>query len=234
MARILLVDDEPQIIRVLRPSFEIEGFEVIDAPDAASALEATRTRAPDLMVLDLGLPDQDGKQVIQAVRKSSDVPIIVLSARHLESEKIAALDLGANDYVDKPFAVGELMARIRAALRSAAKREPAVGLFEAGGMRVDLVRRRVEVAGRPVHLTPREYDLLRLLVDSAGRTVPHRAINTEIWGDPLIDRPQQMRVLVSNLRQKLEADPGQPRYIVTDSGIGYQLAVTPDRVESAA
>lgn len=227
MPSILLVDDEPQIIRVLRPSFEIEGFSVVEAGDGATALAKAETQQPDLIVLDLGLPDMDGKAVIQALRARGDTPVIVLSARHLESEKIAALDLGANDYVDKPFAVGELLARIRATLRAANRATVNLAPLTLGELTVDLVRRRVLVGAREVHLTPREYDLLRLLVERVGHTVPHASLTREIWGSDMDGRPQVLRVLVSNLRQKIERDPADPQWILTDAGVGYRL-VLPD------
>ncbi|OYW97230.1 MAG: DNA-binding response regulator, partial [Rhizobiales bacterium 32-66-8] len=190
---------------------------------AAEARRLAATRAPDLIVLDLGLPDGDGKTVIETVRAFSAVPIIVLSARDQEIEKIAALDLGANDYVEKPFGIGELLARIRVALRHAAAHDarPAAQLF--GDVRLDLDHRLVQRGDRPVHLTPKEFDLFALLAAHAGRVVTHRQALTQIWGPAHHDDVQYLRVVIAQLRAKLEADPGQPQLILNEAGVGYRL-----------
>jgi two-component system KDP operon response regulator KdpE len=222
-SRILVVDDEPQIQRFLRPALTAAGFEVESAETVAQATRLVATRAPDLVVLDLGLPDGDGKRVIETVRAFSSVPIIVLSARDRDAEKIAALDLGADDYVEKPFSIGELLARIRVAIRHAAPTQPKVPEQRFGEIELDLVRRQVLVAGQPVHLTPKEYELLTLLALNAGRVVTHQHALTQVWGLGHRDDTQYLRVVVGQLRAKLEADPKLPRHIVTEAGIGYRL-----------
>lgn len=221
--RILVVDDEPQIQRFLKPALIAAGFDVETAATAVEAKRLAATRAPDLIVLDLGLPDGDGKAVIETVRAFSAVPIIVLSARDQEIEKIAALDLGANDYVEKPFGIGELLARIRAALRHAASREAPLPVQRLGDVLLDLDRRLVHLGDQPVHLTPKEFDLFALLAANAGRVVTHRQALTQIWGPAHHDDVQYLRVVVAQLRAKLEADPGQPRLILNEAGVGYRL-----------
>jgi two-component system KDP operon response regulator KdpE len=224
LQRILVVDDEPQIQRFLKPALIAAGFDVETAATAAEAKRLAATRAPDLIVLDLGLPDDDGKAVIEMVRAFSTVPIIVLSARDQEIEKIAALDLGANDYVEKPFGIGELLARIRAALRHAASREATLPVQRFGDVLLDLDRRLVHLGEQPVHLTPKEFDLFALLAANAGRVVTHRQALTQIWGPAHHDDVQYLRVVIAQLRAKLEADPGQPRLILNEAGVGYRLA----------
>lgn len=223
LQRILVVDDEPQIQRFLKPALIAAGFDVETAATAAEAKRLAATRAPDLIVLDLGLPDDDGKAVIETVRAFSTVPIIVLSARDQEIEKIAALDLGANDYVEKPFGIGELLARIRAALRHAASREAPLPVQRLGDVLLDLDRRLVHLGDQPVHLTPKEFDLFALLAANAGRVVTHRQALTQIWGPAHHDDVQYLRVVIGQLRAKLEADPGQPRLILNEAGVGYRL-----------
>jgi two-component system, OmpR family, KDP operon response regulator KdpE len=223
LQRILVVDDEPQIHRFLKPALIAAGFDVETAHTAAEARRMAATRAPDLIVLDLGLPDGDGKSVIETVRGFSKVPIIVLSARDQEIEKIASLDLGADDYVEKPFSIGELLARIRVALRHATPRaaQPAEQRF--GDIQLDLSRRLVTVTDRPVHLTPKEFDLFALLAANAGRVVTHQLALTQVWGTGHRDDTQYLRVVIGQLRAKLEADPKMPRHIMTEAGIGYRL-----------
>jgi two-component system, OmpR family, KDP operon response regulator KdpE len=223
LQRILVVDDEPQIQRFLKPALIAAGFDVETAATAAEAKRLAATRAPDLIVLDLGLPDDDGKAVIETVRAFSTVPIIVLSARDQEIEKIAALDLGANDYVEKPFGIGELLARIRAALRHAASREAPLPVQRLGDVLLDLDRRLVHLGDEPVHLTPKEFDLFALLAANAGRVVTHRQALTQIWGPAHHDDVQYLRVVIGQLRAKLEVDPAQPRLILNEAGVGYRL-----------
>jgi two-component system KDP operon response regulator KdpE len=223
LQRILVVDDEPQIQRFLRPALIAAGFDVETAGTAAEAKRLAATRAPDLIVLDLGLPDGDGKTVIEAVRAFSAVPIIVLSARDQEIEKIAALDLGANDYVEKPFGIGELLARIRVALRQAEPREAVSAPRQFGNLQLDLEFRRVLRDGQPVHLTPKEYDLFALLAAHANKVVTHHQALTRLWGPAHHDDVQYLRVVIAQLRAKLEADAAKPRHLLNEAGIGYRL-----------
>jgi two-component system KDP operon response regulator KdpE len=221
--RILVVDDEPQIQRFLRPALTAVGFEVESAETVAQATRLTAIRAPDLLVLDLGLPDGDGKKVIETVRAFSAVPIIVLSARDQDAEKIAALDLGADDYVEKPFSIGELLARIRVALRHSVPTRPDLAEQRFGEILLDLVHRQVFVADRPIHLTPKEFELFTLLAKHAGRVVTHQQALTQVWGIGHKDDTQYLRVIVGQLRAKLETDAKMPRHIITEAGIGYRL-----------
>ena len=223
LQRILVVDDEPQIQRFLKPALIAAGFDVETAGTAAEAKRLAATRAPALIVLDLGLPDGDGKTVIEAVRAFSAVPIIVLSARDQEIEKIAALDLGANDYVEKPFGIGELLARIRVALRQADAPSPAPTQQQFGPILLDLEHRRVLVDDKQIHLTPKEFDLFALLAANADKVVTHRQALTQIWGPAHHDDVQYLRVVMAQLRAKLEADPRMPRHLVSEAGVGYRL-----------
>lgn len=220
--RILLVDDEPSLVAVLQPVLEAADYEVSVATDGASALAALERGEPDVMLLDLGLPDLDGKQVIARIRPRSDVPIIVVSARHQEIEKIAALDEGADDYVNKPFEIGELMARVRAALRrrSTTRRRPAQ--FRAGPLTIDFATRRVTLSGETIRLSPKEYALLTTLAESAGQVVTHKRLLAAGWGSGTADT-QYLRVYMGLLRNKLEEDPAEPRLILTEAGVGYRL-----------
>jgi two-component system KDP operon response regulator KdpE len=224
MGRLLIVDDEPQIVRALTPALTQAGFEVTSASNGEMAMFVLAGEPAEVMILDLGLPDMDGKEVIQRVREWSDVPIIVLSARDLESEKIAALDLGADDFVNKPVGVGELLARLRAALRGRERRFSAQPKFQFGELEINFPARRVIVAGEDVKLTPREYQLLRILAGHAGQVVTHRQIITAVWGTDSNADAQFVRVLMAQLRQKLEADPGSPQLLLTEPGIGYRLS----------
>ncbi|KPL53584.1 transcriptional regulator [Prosthecomicrobium hirschii] len=221
--RILVVDDEPQIQRFLKPALEASGFEVVQALDGRSAVKAVATAAPDAVVLDLGLPDCDGKDVIRQVRAFSQVPIVVLSARDREVEKVTALDLGADDYVSKPFGISELLARLRTALRHAARQDGQSEVISVGDLVVDTRAHRVTRAGETLRLTPKEYDLLHILARHAGRVLTHRQLLTAVWGPAHENDTQYLRVLVGQLRQKLEADPARPTLIATEPGIGYRF-----------
>jgi two-component system KDP operon response regulator KdpE len=222
--RLLIVDDEPQIVRALTPAMAAAGFEVESSPSGEDALSRLAGEPSDAVILDLGLPDMDGKEVIQRVREWSDVPIIVLSARDLENEKIAALDFGADDFVNKPVGVGELLARIRAAMRGRERRFSAQPRFQFGDLEINFPARRVMVQGDEIRLTPREYQLLRILAGHAGQVVTHRQIITAVWGADSNADAQFVRVLMAQLRQKLEADPASPNLLLTEPGIGYRLA----------
>ncbi len=224
--RILVVDDEPQIHRFLRPSLTASGFDVIMAETATAAIKAAATMAPALIILDLGLPDRDGKDVITEIRAWSKVPIIVLSARDREGEKIAALDLGADDYINKPFGIGELLARIRTALRHSAQDAGETTVYQQDGLEIDTVARKVTLNGAPLRLTPKEYELLHVLVRNAGRVVTHRQILAAVWGPAHTDDTQYLRVFVGQLRQKIEENPADPKLIQTEPGVGYRFVDT--------
>ncbi|WP_440982060.1 response regulator [Shinella sumterensis] len=223
-SRILVVDDEPQIQRFLKPSLTAAGYEVIEALNGGEALKAVATQAPDLVILDLGLPDMDGKAVVASLRAWSDIPIIILSARDRESEKIAALDLGADDYVEKPFGIGELTARIRTALRHRGRRDAIPSVMDVDDLTIDPIKRLVSREGETVHLTPKEYDLLLLLARHAGRVVTHRTLLTSVWGPAHGEDLHYLRVFIGQLRQKIERDPTQPRIVRTEPGVGYRMA----------
>ncbi len=221
--RILVVDDEPQIQRFLRPALTAAGYDVIEAMTGAAALKAAATAAPDIIILDLGLPDMDGKDVVAQLRGWSAVPIIILSARDRESEKIAALDLGADDYIEKPFGIGELTARIRTALRHRMRVEAETGQVSVDGLEIDTLRRLVRRDGEPVKLTPKEYDLLVLLSRHSGRVVTHRTLLTAVWGPAHGDDLHYLRVFIGQLRQKIERDPAKPAILRTEPGVGYRF-----------
>jgi two-component system KDP operon response regulator KdpE len=223
--RVLVIDDEIDITGALQPSLEAEGYTVVSAPDAMRGMELLQTSSPDAMILDLGLPDFDGKEVIRSVREWSDLPIIVLSARHMEEEKIAALDLGANDYINKPFAIGELLARLRVALRLRQSRDKPAASFQGGDLSIDFPSRGVTVRGQEVKLTPKEYDLLRALAQHAGQVLTHNQLLTFVWGSADTRDSQTLRVMVAQLRQKIEASPRNPKLILTEPGVGYRLKV---------
>jgi two-component system KDP operon response regulator KdpE len=222
---ILVVEDDPQIRRFLRTTLAAEQFRCHEAVTAAEGIAQAQARQPALILLDLGLPDADGLDVIRTLRRNSQTPIIVLSARGQEKDKIEALDLGADDFVSKPFGVGELLARIRAALRRAATiQDSADGtVFRAGNLAVDLDARVVRVDGAEVHLTPIEFRLLETLVRYAGKVVTQRQLLTEVWGPQHSEQAQYLRVYMTALRRKLEADPARPRYLRTETGVGYRL-----------
>jgi two-component system KDP operon response regulator KdpE len=222
----VVVEDDPQIRRFLRTVLPAEGFEVLEAETGERGLIAAATGKPDVVILDLGLPDLDGTDVIRRLREWSQVPILVLSARTREQDKIAALDAGADDYLVKPFGAGELMARLRVALRHGAARaggtaEPAFGV---GELKVDLAARRVSVAGREAKLTPIEWRLLAALVKHAGMVLTHRQLLRDVWGPPYVEQSHTLRVHMASLRRKLESDPARPRYLLTEIGVGYRLA----------
>ncbi|MCA1369285.1 response regulator [Bradyrhizobium sp. BRP14] len=221
--RILVVDDEPQIQRFLRPALGAAGYEVVEAATGQEALKTAATAAPDVIILDLGLPDMDGKDVLANIRAWSQVPIIVLSARDRESEKIAALDLGADDYIEKPFGIGELTARIRAALRHRIQMEGAEAQLSADGLSIDLVRRVVTRDGETLRLTPKEYDLLAMLARHAGRVVTHKTLLTSVWGAAHGEDLHYLRVFIGQLRGKIERDPADPKIIRTEPGVGYRF-----------
>ncbi len=223
---VLIIEDEPQIRRFLRVSLDCQGFRSIEAQSAREGtLQATQAR-PDIIVLDLGLPDLDGMEFLTQLREWSHVPVIVLSARGREEDKVVALDAGANDYLTKPFGVNELLARIRVLLRSAA-RNGAGGdspVFEVGDLRVDLVSRKVVVRGEQQHLTPTQYRLLTTMIKHAGKVLTHRQLLKEVWGPHSVAEHQYLRVYVGQIRQKIETDPTRPRYLLTESGVGYRFA----------
>jgi len=222
--RVLVVDDETAILKFLRPALVANDYDVTTAGSVAEATKRIAAEAPDLVVLDLGLPDGDGKDVIRTVREWSDVPIVVLSARGREAEKIEALDLGADDFVNKPFGVGELMARIRTALRHRMQRHAETPVLKVGDLEIDNVRHRVTRAGQEVKLTPKEFELLSCLARNAGRVVTHRQILTAVWGPAHTEHTQYLRVYVGHLRQKIEDNPDDPRIVLTEPGIGYRIA----------
>ena len=221
MTRVLVVDDEPQILRALQTSLRGAGYDVDTATTGEQALTAAAVRAPDAVILDLVLPDQRGTDVSRELRAWSSVPIIVLSVVGDEAEKVAALDAGADDYVTKPFAIGELLARLRAALRRAGR--PGEPVVEAGPIRIDLNEESVTVDGRRVHVTPLEYRILRLLALNSGKLLTHRTILREVWGPSYGAESNYLHVYMSQLRRKLEPDPSRPRYLLTEPGAGYRL-----------
>ena len=223
---IVLIEDEPQIRRFLRPALTGQGYRLFEAATGEAGLVEAATRQPDLIILDLGLPDMDGFEVIRRLREWTAIPIIILSARGQERDKIAALDAGADDYVSKPFGVGELLARMRVALRHLAHApgDPGESTFAVGDLQVDLVRRQVLVAGAPIHLTPIEYRLLTTLIHHAGKILTHQHLLREVWGPHQTDQAQYLRVYVAQLRRKLERNPARPRYVLTEPGVGYRLA----------
>ena len=223
-ALILFVDDEKAIQRTMVPLLRSRGYAVTTAETGGAALAAIDAERPDLVVLDLGLPDMDGTVVCERIRAKSDVPILILSARLTEHDKVVSLDRGADDYITKPFSPEELLARVRAALRRTLGQEQAArGHLEAGAIAIDLERRTVTVEGREVHLTPKEYELLTLLAGRAGQVVTHRAILRAIWGPHSVDQPEHLRVLVGQLRKKIEPDPARPTRLVTEPWVGYRL-----------
>ena len=223
--RILVIEDEQPIRKFLRITLESQGYGFSEAETAAEGLRRAAEEPPDAVVLDLGLPDADGLEVIARLREWSTTSIIVLSARGREADKIMALDAGADDYLTKPFSAGELLARVRVALRHAiAGHADSRPVFEVGGLRIDQTRRQVFLDDGEVHLTPTEYRLLTLLVKHAGKVVTHRQLLKEVWGPDSVHENQYLRVYMGQLRRKIEADPAQPRYLRTESGVGYRLA----------
>lgn len=221
LPRVLIIDDEPAIQRFLHIALA-DSFHLIQAENGQQGLAAAVTKRPDLVLLDLGLPDMDGVEVIRRIREWSQVPIIVLSVREREDDKVQALDSGADDYLTKPFGVPELLARMRAGLRRSLQEAPEP-VYAVDGLEVDLPQRKVRVRGTDIQLTPTEYDLLRLLVVHAGKVVTHSQILKQIWGTAYMEQPHVLRVNISNLRHKLEEDPSRPKYILTEPGIGYRM-----------
>jgi two-component system KDP operon response regulator KdpE len=223
LPKILIVDDEPQILRFLRASLPAHGYECVEAGTGSDAIKAFAKERPDALILDLGLPDQDGFAVIQAVRVNALTPIIVLSARSDVEGKVRALELGADDYVTKPFDMTELLARLKAALRHGLQAVGEAPIFRTGPLAVDLVNRRVTLDDNEVHLSPKEYNLLRFLVGHAGKVVTHQQLLKEVWGPAHLEDVQYLRVLMRQLRQKIEPDTAVARLIITEPGVGYRL-----------
>ena len=223
-ARILIVDDEPNILGTLVPLVRARGYEVFSALTGRGALDAVERDKPDLIVLDLGLPDVDGVEVCRRVRETSNVPILVLSARGAEGDKVDALDAGADDYVTKPFGADELLARIRATLRRVESPSPPTDPIVRAGLVIDRERFRVLREGEEVRLTPREFELLTFLAQHPGRVLTHRTILKAIWGSNFVDQPEHLRVLVGSLRKKIEPNPASPKYILTEPWVGYRFA----------
>jgi two-component system, OmpR family, KDP operon response regulator KdpE len=223
---IVLIEDEPQIRRFLRTTLTSQGYRLFEATTGADGLVEVASRQPDVVIVDLGLPDIDGFEVIRRLRGWTAVPIIVLSARGQERDKVVALDAGADDYVSKPFGADELLARIRVALRhtAGASHEEDDAAFSVGELRVDLLRRQVSIAGAPVHLTPIEYKLLTTLVRHAGKVVTTPQLLREVWGPTHAEQGHYVRVYMAHLRHKLETEPANPRYLLTEPGVGYRLA----------
>jgi two-component system KDP operon response regulator KdpE len=226
---VLVVDDEPQIRKFLRLGLESQDYAVREAASAEDALRAAVAAQPELIVLDLGLPDRDGFAVLSALREWSRVPVIVLSVRSREDEKVRAFELGADDYVVKPFGMPELLARVKAALRRRVESEAPAPVFRVGSLEVDLVRRSVRVNGADVRLSPKQYRLLHMLVRNAGKVVTHRQLLQEVWGAAHRDDVQYLRVFMRKLRSRLEDDPARPRYLLTELGVGYRLRA-PDQL----
>lgn len=220
--RILVVDDEPQILRFLRTSLTANGFDVIEARTGADGRTKAASEAPDLIILDLGLPDGDGKDVLRDIRKTSETPVLILSAREREAEKVEALDAGADDYVNKPFGIDELMARLRAALRHRLRRQGETPIFRVGDLSVDIPRRIVKRGEEEIALTPKEFDLLRLFVKYPGKVLTQRQILQEVWGPAHIADAEYLRVYIGQLRKKLRASRQEP-IIETEQGVGYRL-----------
>jgi two-component system KDP operon response regulator KdpE len=224
--KILVVDDEPQLTRVLRTGLKSHGYEVRAAADGLAGFEAFSDWHPDLVITDLAMPNVDGLELCRRLRAISQVPIIVLSAKGEEKTKVEALDLGADDFVTKPFGIDELLARVRASLRRAntpATSETAQTVFDSGEFHVDLESRTITVRGKPVHLTPKEFDLLVYFIKHAGKVLTHRTLLAAVWGGNYVEQNEYLRVFVGNVRKKIEGDPAKPRYILTEPWIGYRF-----------
>jgi two-component system, OmpR family, KDP operon response regulator KdpE len=222
-SHILVVDDEPQITRVLRTALTAQGYDIRVANDGEMALEIMKDWAPNLIITDLSMPQLDGVQLCRRVRAVSQVPILVLSVRDQERQKIEALDAGADDYVTKPFSMNELLARVRANLRRTPKEQEPSGLVEVGDFRIDLATRSVLVAGRELKLTPKEFDLLLYLSQHPKRVIPHRTLLAAVWGANSTEQPEYLRVFIGQLRKKVESDPAEPRYLLTERWVGYRF-----------
>jgi two-component system KDP operon response regulator KdpE len=221
---ILIVEDEPPLRRLLRVTLAEGGYRIVEAETGESAIRLAAQQPPDLVILDLGLPDVDGIDVLSRLREWLRAPVLILSARDQEKQKIEALDRGADDYLTKPFSAGELLARLRVALRHAQQGESGVSVFEVGGLKVDLAARRIIVDGGEVHLTPLEYKLLTVLIRHAGKVLTHRVLLKEVWGPHHTHENHYLRVFMASLRRKLESEPSQPRYLLTEPGVGYRMA----------
>ena len=227
MSRILVVDDEPSLLAAVVPLLRARGYEVYTATSGQTALDAVDRHTPDLVILDLGLPDMDGAEVCGRLREGRTLPILVLSARAAEADKVAALDAGADDYVTKPFGPQELLARLRAALRRAEPGTLPAGRIVRGDIEIDVDQRRIVCHGADVKLTPKEFDLLLFFAQHPGRVLTHRTVLRAIWGPNAVDQPEHLRVLVASLRKKMEPDPSHPRYILTDPWVGYRFTPEP-------
>lgn len=225
---VLVVDDEPQLRKLLRTCLAAEGFRVVEAETAQRALVEAASHKPDIVILDLGLPDADGSTVVSAIRSWSAMPIVVLSARAQEQQKIAALDAGADDYVTKPFATGELLARVRAALRRAARPSDVSKTLRLGAVEIDLQKRRASGPRGEIHFTPIEYRLLAALSRSRGAVATQRQLLREVWGPDHSDRPHYLRIYMKQLRDKVESNPTRPQYLLTEVGVGYRLKANDD------
>jgi len=225
---VILIEDDPQIRRLLNVALPSQGFDFLESASGKEGITQVAMRNPDIIILDLGLPDMDGIEVIRQIREWSAIPIIVLSARGQEQDKISALDNGADDYLTKPFGMGELVARLRVSLRHAmqvASDAPASSVFTLGELKVDLAARRVWKASTEMHLTPIEYKLLTMLIRYAGKVLTHRQLLKEVWGPNFVAQTQYLRVFMGQLRSKIENDPARPRYLMTEIGVGYRLRV---------
>jgi two-component system KDP operon response regulator KdpE len=224
---VLIVEDEPQMSRFLRGSLSTHGYRLVEATTGADGLAQAAARSPDVVLLDLGLPDIDGIEVTRRLREWTDTPLIVISARGQDEDKIRALDAGADDYLTKPFSVGELLARIRVALRHGSRRGAAAAepVFVLGELRVDLGSRRVLVGDSEIHLTPTEYRLLTTMIKHAGKVATHRQLLKEVWGPSYVEQTQYLRNFMNQLRQKLEPEPSKPRFLINEPGVGYRLKV---------
>ena len=221
---VLVIDDEPQIRRLLRVTLETNGYEVFDAATGQDGITQAAQRRPEIILLDLGLPDLDGVEVLKRIREWSRVPVIILSVRDRENDKIAALDAGADDFVTKPFGGGELLARLRTTLRRS-QPQPAEAIFRTSDLEVDLSTRLVRKNGQEVKLTPTEYSLLRLLIVHAGKVLTHRQLLAEVWGPNAVEQTQYLRVHIAHLREKLEDDPARPQFLITEPAVGYRAVI---------
>ncbi len=223
-AKILVIDDEVEIRRLLKVGLTAHGYDFLEAANGQDGIYQAAMARPDMVILDMGLPDLEGLAVVSKIREWSQIPIIILSVRGQDNDKVNALDLGADDYLTKPFSISELMARIRVALRHQGnlKDEPVIQIAD---LWIDLSRRKVKVAGTDIHLTPTEYDLLKILVTNAGKVITHRQLLNSIWGNNGQEYAQYLRIYISQLRKKIERDPNQPKFILTEPGVGYRLAV---------
>jgi two-component system, OmpR family, KDP operon response regulator KdpE len=222
--KILVVDDDPQIRRVMKATLVGHGYEVTEARTGEEALESLSAEMPNLVLLDMNMPGMDGLETCRAIRMGSDMPVIILSVRNTEKDKVAALDAGADDYVTKPFGIEELLARIRAAMRRSPSTPEGPRTFASGDLEIDFETRHVRAQGRDVRLTPKEFELLRYLVMHSGKPVPHRELLQAVWGPDYGDEPEYLRVFVNQVRKKIEANPSKPKYILTEPWVGYRFA----------